>query len=342
VALTAQSLPSALASECARYTARVELPRDIAPAEFYARLQPTFEAWRPAVEEVVREHGLSLLPLERSADGSNLVAFVGERWVVKLFPPFHRHQWESEHRVLPHFAGRVRLAVPELVAAGERTDGFTFVVMTRLPGTSLESRWSRCTRVQRVSLMRQIGATMASAQRLTVGALANLPPRWPEFLQAQRAGCRARHTRLGMPSWIVDAIDGFVAEALPALPLSAEHVVLTGEYTPFNLWVEEARGGPRLSGMLDFGDAMVGPPVYDLLGPATFLAAGDELLMRALIEAHGHLTWPLEPSMRRGLLALLLLHRYSNLDVQVRVADWRTRASSLDELAELIWPMQSS
>lgn len=141
-----------------------------------------------------------------------------------------------------------------------------------------------------------------------------------------------------MPSWVVEQADRFVAESIGSLPLSGKHAILTGEYTPENLLVVDGPRGPELSGMIDFGDAMVGPPIYDVLGPSTFLAAGDALAMESLFRAHGVLPWPLAPEHRRGLLALLLLHRYSNLDFQVWIPGWRDRVGSLDELAAVIWP----
>jgi hypothetical protein len=38
-------------------------------------------------------------------------------------------------------------------------------------------------------------------------------------------------------------------------------------------------------------------------------------------------------------MALLLLHRHSDLSVQVRIEGWRKRARTLDELAAIVWPL---
>jgi aminoglycoside phosphotransferase (APT) family kinase protein len=47
--------------------------------------------------------------------------------------------------------------------------------------------------------------------------------------------------------------------------------MLTGEFTPFNLLAE----GAQLSGMIDFGDGLVGPREYDWLGPLCFFVEGQ-------------------------------------------------------------------
>jgi hygromycin-B 7''-O-kinase len=314
----------------------VLLPRDLSELDFDERYRLAFEAWRPAIVETARAHGLAADDVVPFLDGSNLVAQVDARFVVKIFPSFHLHQWESERRVLPRFHGALPVPVPELIAAGRREDGYTYVVVTCLPGESLHRRWATLSREERAALLTTIGETMAAAHALDVGDVADLAPSWSTFLPKQIAGCRARHARLGMPSWVVEHVDALVADALPALALDGRSI-LTGEYTPENLLVVDTPNGPRISGMIDFGDAMVGPAVYDLLGPCTFLAAGDAVLLRSVITAHGLLPWPLPRALRRGLLALLLLHRYSNLDFQIAIPAWRERARSLDELADLVW-----
>lgn len=47
----------------------------------------------------------------------------------------------------------------------------------------------------------------------------------------------------------------------------------------------------------------------------------------------------LVPALRDRLMALLLLHRHSDLDAQLRIPDWRGRTHSLDELAALVFPL---
>ncbi|MEJ7730809.1 MAG: hypothetical protein WKG00_16520 [Polyangiaceae bacterium] len=56
-------------------------------------------AWLPHAEDIARAQGL---PGEARAfpDGSNLVAAIGERHVLKLFAPFLAHQHRSERAAL--------------------------------------------------------------------------------------------------------------------------------------------------------------------------------------------------------------------------------------------------
>jgi hygromycin-B 7''-O-kinase len=92
------------------------------------------------------------------ADGSNLVAAVNDQWIVKIFPPFHRHQWESERRVLAHLRGEtLPLKVPMLIADGTRDDGWPYVIMETLPGVVLATCWDDVGTQDRTSMIEKIG-----------------------------------------------------------------------------------------------------------------------------------------------------------------------------------------
>jgi hygromycin-B 7''-O-kinase len=107
-------------------------------------------------------------------------------------------------------------------------------------------------------------------------------------------------------------------------------VILTGEYTPMNL----LHGAAGIVGMFDFGDGLVGPREYDWLGPLCFLAAGHAERCDAFMEGYEA---PRGRAWREPLLRLLLLHRYSNLPIQIACKGWE-QAETFEALAELIWP----
>ncbi|MBA3454058.1 MAG: phosphotransferase [Deltaproteobacteria bacterium] len=316
----------------------MQLPASIGPVAFDTQYRLDHDAWKAAIAEVCAAHRLPCHLVSPFADGSNLVALVDDRCVVKIFPPFHAHQWESERRVLPRLHAQLPIPVPALIAQGERDDGWFYVVVEKLEGAPLESYRGTFDHATKARLLEQIGATMAKAHALAVGELATLPPSWSAFIDEQILGCRARHARLAMPDWLVAGVDDFVRTWGPGVQAPSDHVILTGEYTPFNLLVDRDPEGWRLSGMIDLGDAMIGPRDYDLLGPSLFLCEGDPALVGALFRGyHGHEA-ALDDAARTRLLALAVLHRYASFDGQIRIPGWRDRARSFEQLALLIWP----
>lgn len=300
------------------------------------RFRRDFSAWKPALEAICREHAMGTDALHPFTEGSNLIARVANDRIVKIFPAFHRHQWESEWRTLRHLqSAAVSIRIPELIAHGQRPDGWTYVIVECLPGVLLEEIWGGLTEPEKSSLLRQIGQVMASVHRIGVGALKELQPEWTSFLEKQASGAFQRHQAKAMPDWFLRGLDDFVSghRARFQAPRS---VILTGEYTPFNLLAEKKMNQWQLTGMIDFGDAMIGALEYDFLGPLLFLAEGKPALSESFFEGYGE-----RAPAASWLMCLAILHRYSDLQAQVRIPAWETRVQSLQELTDLIFPSGS-
>jgi hygromycin-B 7''-O-kinase len=316
----------------------MRLPQDSDPVFFDQVFRLDLPAWRVAVVEVCAAHDLECASVAAYADGSNLVAAVDNRWIVKIFPPFHRHQWESEHRVLARLQGeKLPLRVPLLIAVGTRSDGWFYVITDKLPGVTLETCWDQLGAQERARVLEQIGSTMATIHRLPLGELSTLPPEWSSFLSEQKLHCRKRHLTRGAPPWFEQGLEDLLRK-WATQDEDQDRVLLTGEYTPFNLLAQRDATGWQLTGMIDYGDAMVGPADYDLLGPAMFSCRGDSRLIAALLRGYFGENCAMTEPRRMRLMALAVLHRYANFDVQLCIPGWRERADSFESLAELVWP----
>ncbi|MBL8326222.1 MAG: aminoglycoside 3'-phosphotransferase/choline kinase family protein [Rubrivivax sp.] len=295
-------------------------------AEAFDTLHDDPAAWRDALVDIARSHGGGKLVQESA--GTVLVARLGRDRVLKVYPPFLRDHFEFEHAMLQQLHGRLRVPTPELLADGQR-DGWPYLVMTQLAGEPLTASWPRMNEAERCALLRETGALAAEVHALPVGAAAAAAaPRWADFIAAQRTRCVERHRRTGLPAHLLEQLPPFLAGPLPEGP----PVLLTGEYTPFNLFTTPQH---RLAAMFDFGDGLVGPREYDWLGPQCFLVAGHRARGAAFIGGYGA---AVRPAQREPLLRLLLLHRYSNLPAQVKTDGWQ-QLRSLQELAERLWPL---
>jgi hygromycin-B 7''-O-kinase len=308
-----------------------------ADAREFDRIRADLGAFLPALREVCRRHGLTTSGLSAFGGGTNVVVSNDAGQIIKLFPPFLRHQFEAERLSLPRLHGRVPVATPELLWEAE-LDGWPYLVMSRLPGRTLEDAWPELSHAERAEALARIGEIMRAAHALPTGGLEGIDLDWDAFVERQIAGCQARHRRMGLPEHLLVEIPSTLESARPLLPRSVVPVLLTGEYTPENLLVTRAGGRWTLTGMIDFADACLGPREYDLLGPCLFLAAGSADLLRALLRSYGYEDADMTPALSRKLMALALLHRYSNLRFQIRIDGWESQVSSLSDLEQRIWP----
>ena len=104
-----------------------------------------------------------------------------------------------------------------------------------------------------------------------------------------------------------------------------------------NFLVKQKCGIWHINGLIDFGDCMLGLPEYDLLGPGVFLIQGNKKLLREFLFAYGYTPEKITPLLSRQLTALMLLHRYSNLNVQIRINNWKNMVSSINDIEKLVW-----
>jgi len=298
------------------------LPAQIDPRDFDA-LHDDAPAWRGWVESIAGAHGARVVGQE--AEGTVLVARLGDGRVLKLYPPFLRDHFEFEAAMLDRLHGRLSVPTPRLLGRGER-DGWPYLLMTQLSGEPLSASWPVLAEAQRLELLRSLGQLAAEVHALPVRDVADLAPRWPDFIATQRQRCIARQQRTGLPAHLLARLPAFIAGELPA----GEPVLLTGEYTPMNLFTIDG----KLAAMFDFGDGLVGPREYDWLGPLCFLAAGNAARCAAFMSGVGA---RLDDRLRLQLLRLLLLHRYSDLPAQIAYTGWQV-APDFEALTARIWP----
>jgi hygromycin-B 7''-O-kinase len=304
-----------------------------------------FRAWRadpsrclPAARDIARSHGLPHGDAQLFPTGTNLVVALDDRLVLKIFPPLLRHQFVSERLALSLLRGRLSVPIPQIVIEGER-DQWPYLVITRLQGVVGAQAWPILPEDHKERVLAQIGETIAEVQRAPLGELSGIEPGWPKFISGQIEGCRARHERLGLPRKFLDGLDHILRDAAALIPMKAPPVILTGEYIPENFLLSRQGDDWQLAGLIDFGDVMTGWKEYDLLGPSAFMTAGLPRRVDSLFRGFGYSKADIDSTLKRRLMALALLHRFSDFNRQICIEGWQQKAGDLLELQELLWPI---
>ncbi|MHC2435016.1 aminoglycoside phosphotransferase family protein [Bradyrhizobium sp. USDA 4451] len=304
----------------------------------------TYRAWRgdssrwlPVAREIADGHGLSWGTPHVFATGTNLVVGLDGNLILKLFPPFLRPQFVSERGALAELRGRLGIPIPDLVAEGER-DGWPYLVITRLAGTVGSEVWPALSDAERERVLAEIGAVIADVQRVPPGSLLTIGQPWETFLRTQIAQCRARHQRLGLPAKLLASLDDLLRDATELIPMNAPPVILTGEYIPENFLLGRRADGWHVAGLFDFGDVRTGWGEYDLLGPSAFMAAGHPRRVQSLFDGFGIPRSEVNFTLKRRLMALMMLHTASDPLRHICITDWPDRVDDFVQLQELIWP----
>lgn len=262
---------------------------------------------RPAALDLCDRLGLVGLPVRRFDDGSRPVYAVGGDLVLKLYPRFETTEAIREARVLAHLWGQLPLPTPRLHATDEYSNGWRFVLMSRLPGLSVAEAWPRLTATERDRIVTESAETLAALHAMNHAPLTDVlgPTDWGAFLDRQRARATGHHTANGVREPWLSRIPEFL-DSVP-LPASTDLALLHTEFMPEHLTID-MRDGRRLSGLFDFEPAMIGDPAYDFVSVGLFVTRGDPRQLRRFYEAYGR-----SPHDPYQLLAYTLLHVYSDL-----------------------------
>jgi hygromycin-B 7''-O-kinase len=304
------------------------LPTVTTVAELEA-LQKRPELWRPTVAELVRSLGLTDTRLV-DLSGGNLVVAVGDAHVLKLGPVAFERELRGEQHALPLVANRLPVATPVVIASGA-IPGWLYVLTTLIPGRVAKTCWDEVPADARAPILFTIGKALAALHALPAPSEGPLAIDWNAWLERETRECCARQARWGVPAHLVEEMPDCLQRA--ELDQSARTVLCHGDVHDENVMLVRDADGWRVSGIIDFGDALRGDPAFDLITPALLIARGDRMLFHALLRGYGA---ELTPLFHARLVAYSILHRWNDL---TRYIGWaHSPPVSMAEFGEVLFP----
>jgi hygromycin-B 7''-O-kinase len=265
------------------------------------------------------------------------VFYVGDA-VVKIYTPyFHgRESLGMEVAVLQNLALDPSIPVPKVRASGDLLVGssdwnWPYVVLSRVPGRVLAEDWPTLDTLTRARVLREVGAIVSKIHRVAPSALVGETFRkvwargFASFLERQLDGLRLAR-ELDAVAIADEARSMAISPTGPAWP-----VLLHGDLSPDHVLVE----GGHVVGLLDFGDAKLGDPLYDFVGIRLNFTDNQQELA-SFSQGYGTASFPLQDGRLR-LLQYALLHEWTT---PTDIARWcaRSGARTLVELGTWMFP----
>lgn len=273
---------------------------------------------------VLARHGLPELDLEAGFVGT-YPTFLAGPVAVKLFGCFP--SWRSDHagelaaqRLL---CNHPELPAPPLLAHGSLYDGgpdpWPYLVTGRVGGAAL--RDVRLSPWQRRVLAARLGRVVRRVHALPPPASGALVRDW---LRDHGRDCVGRHRARGsLPSHLVEQIDAYVVAPSPVRCLA--HADLTVDH------IFVARD--RLVGIIDWGDAMVTDPYYELGALHLDAFRCDPAMLRAFLDGYG---WTVGEDFARRAMSAALMHQF-DLFAALPERLHPDQFDTLDALATALW-----
>jgi hygromycin-B 7''-O-kinase len=298
--------------------------------------------WQAAITAIAHRHGLTFRALTRFPDGEAAVFASDSGWVVKVVPPFWSDMVTREVALLRSLPEEHRLPVPRLLGHGV-LDTWHYLVLSRVAGGALHRIWPEITREDQERLAGEFGAMLRALHDAPLPEAPERLARLPEWGVWVRNAVAAWPERWGLervPAPLrVDGPHFLASVGLGATEATPVRLCrLHGDLAPENAHVARIADAWRCTGMIDFGNAMLGDPVFDYTAPAVLLAPGDGGIIRRFLEGAGVGTPPMGRDLRRRLMAYTLIHPRADLGDCLDLIPAARDVHAWDEVAALFWP----
>ncbi len=312
---------------------RLNLPT-VADAAAYA-LHFNDDVWQQAAATICARHHLFYTHLRRSPQGENIIFFVDERFVIKIYAPF-RESYRREKAAL-HFAdGKVGIATPAILHDGE-LEGWSYLLMTQLAGSVAKDVWPEIETRERIEIVSRLGIALKELHSHAAPLSSSANRDWRGFIERQAQTCVERQRACGAnPEWL-KSLPAYITERLELLPAESDTVLLHGDVHLGNLLLAQERGRWTITGLLDFGDSLCGYHEYDFVAPGVLMLQGNRELQRAFLLAYGYAEAELDIKLRSRLMLLTVLYECSDLrKYAIRLAPEAVHLT-LRQLETAIW-----
>jgi hygromycin-B 7''-O-kinase len=298
-------------------------PRFASRREYGDRLgDPAY--WMPYLRTVLARHRLPDADASAGVIGTYPTFLVGAV-VVKVFGhfPSWRDDHDVEQAVLRLLDDDRDIPAARLLAHGRLFDDpepWPYLVVERVPGRD----WHRAPPApsQRHHVAEQLGTAVRHLHDLPAPTDGPVARDWLAGGGAPGSRCAERHRAWGsLPARLADQIEAYLVP--PSYPRRLVHADLTPEH----VFVD----GGRLSGVIDWGDAMTTDPHYELGALHLGVFDGDRALLRAFLAGYG---WTVDDGFARRALSAALRHQFDLFASQrLRL----NRFATLDEVAAALF-----
>jgi len=291
------------------------------------------EFWRFAAETICRRHALGFRELKRSEHGENIIFFVDDAFIIKIYTPF-RNGFTREKAALRFASGKTSLPLPEILFEGE-IEGFDYLVMTQLGGgTITRADWLKLKTGDQIEIVSNLAAGLKELHSHNAD---EIDFDWQNFIAHQTETVLDRQKMSGASAEWLERLPQYLEENLPLLQPDIPPVFLHGDVHFGNLRLSETSGKWKISGLFDFADSLKGFCEYDFVAVGVLMIQGQGEIQREFFRAYGYVENEMDETLRRRLMLLTILYECSDLrKYALRLAP-EAVDYTLEKLEKSIW-----
>ncbi len=230
------------------------------------------------------------------------------------------------------------MIIPQLITSGTRDDR-PHIITKLVPGLSFVQVYTKINLSDRHALTTLLGHTLHYLHQIPIDKqpiLSQMRNEFTEFIEKQEQKCVKRHRRWHtFPEHLIDQIPTYLHDHDRLNPLSLIHGHISCDHilviydSEYQHW--------QTTGLIDFGDAWVGDPAYELVALHCTLFNLDTSLLQTFLQAYQLFE---ESIIERAMVAMFLFEFNIFKTVAIHRPDTLCTVVTLQELAQTIWAIE--
>lgn len=293
--------------------------------------------WLTALEQIRQLHQLPDGEWIRIKEGANVLFKLNAQLIIKIVPPNWSYQGTAEIAASDLLKGKLSITIPEVIASGE-INNWLYVVMTLLPGITLANIWDELSFQQKEPIVKQLGLFIRELHSIELKSKSPILVEWAEYISQLNIDCVARHKRKLVPKNLVEQIPEYLA--LTDLTFDDGHdIIIHMDLHPWNLMVDKVADEYKISGVLDFGDTIIGKSqLLELNTPILFLCQGNKKLTQTLIDSYSLLKEKDKLKLRQQFMVVALLRPACDFNFVLQQVPITGPRDNWRQIAEQLFP----
>lgn len=276
--------------------------------EDYRLIYRNAEKWFPAMREICKRHGLCESQLELAPPGAHVV-FKANNKYIKLFAPFWHNDSLSERLALSKLARYSELPISHKIVDGE-IEGWQYIIMEAVEGIPLNKVREQLDLSDMERIVSACGEFMAELHSVDTEGLDEIAVNWHGFVKNQIQNCIKNVVDNGLDKNWVQSLYEFAERSSYFFEMNSKPVLLNADITDEHVMVRKINGKWDFSGIIDFGDAMLGHRLYEFAAPGCKITYCSNKLRIAMLKSYGFSEEQLDEKLSEQLMAYTIIHRY--------------------------------
>jgi hypothetical protein len=213
---------------------------------------------------------------------------IGSQRCLKLYGPTSERQFHVERSVLRTLLDHTgAIPAPRFIAARARSHLPPYLIMSEIAGSTVQDSWATLTRAEQLAIAREIGTITAAIHCLPQEDLVEVERQfggrreYTQLMQAERIAQIEATERLSTRQRDV-LLHYLVGEAQEFLDEPAK--VTHSDFSHAHIYLARESERVKVAGLIDWAEAMLGPPEWDIAFHWFWTFSQDREAMRACLK----------------------------------------------------------